>query len=98
MRSSFTSAPKTASASSIVPTTLFCKSKMSTVGIPLPLGPPHYHVAAVRTRDCALHHQHVVLGVDVDNFQVPHRHLRVAQLSAHAHARNHARRIAGCAD
>src|ERR1035437_8617305 len=64
----------------------------------LSLRPPHQHVSAIRTRNRALHHQHVVLGVDFDYLQIAHRDLGIAQMSAHAHAGHNPRRIAGCAD
>src|SRR5580658_10058968 len=64
----------------------------------LPFGPPDYDVAAVGAGHRAFHHQHVVLGVHFDDFQVAHRDLFRSHVSAHAHARQNARRETGCAD
>src|ERR1017187_119678 len=95
---SFTSAPKTASASSSSPTFSLFKSTTSTVGIGLPLGPPHDHVAAVGSGHRALHHQHVVLGVHFHHLQVAHGDPRIAHVAGHAHPRHHARGVTGSAD
>src|SRR5882724_5966445 len=57
----------------------------------LSLRPPHQDVRAVRSGHRALDHQHVVLGHDVDHFQIAHRHARVAHVAAHAHTGNHTR-------
>src|SRR5690349_15748097 len=95
---SFTSAANTSSASSISPTFLLLQSTTSTVGMPLPLGPPDHYIPAVRPRNRAFHHQHVILGVHLDHFQVPHRHALVTHVPRHAHTRQHPGREARCAD
>src|SRR5260370_25180935 len=64
----------------------------------LSLRPPNHHVAPIWSRYRALHSQHVVLGIHVDDFEVAHRYLRVAHVTAHAHAGHDARRKARCAN
>src|SRR4051794_24350098 len=62
---------------------------MSTVGMALPLRPPDHHVPAVRTGHRALDYQHIVLGIDLDDFKIAHGHLRIPHVSSHTHARKH---------
>src|SRR6202035_862884 len=83
-RSLLSGAPKTTSDNSSEPTTALFKSTTSTLGMLLPLGPSHQHIAAIGTRDRSLDHQHVVFSHHFHYFQIPDGHLLVARMAGHA--------------
>src|SRR6185437_14507841 len=95
----------TTSDRSTVPTFLLLRSMISTLGMamfrppgPLLFRPPDDHVSAVGARNGALHQDHVVLHIHLDNFKVSHRDSVRSHPPAHAHTGENARRKAGRAN
>src|SRR5262249_38733600 len=56
------------------------------------------HISIARSRDCAFHHQQVLVEIDTAHAQVANRYLVGAKVTRHPLARKHARRKARCAD
>src|SRR6266436_4795859 len=64
----------------------------------LPFRPPDQNVCTVRPWHRALNHQHVFLGIDLDDLEIPHRHLIRSQMAGHSGPWKSAGGKAGSAD